>query len=52
MSLDALAVALRSFAADFDDLVSRTAPLAVLIVLVFGVTIVVKCIKERNACNK
>jgi hypothetical protein len=50
--LDALAAALRSFAADLDDLVSRTAPLAALVVLVLGVTMVVTCIKERNACNK
>jgi hypothetical protein len=51
-TLDALAAALRSFAADLDDLVSRTAPLAALVVLVLGVTMVVTCIKERNACNK
>jgi hypothetical protein len=51
-TLDALAAAIRSFTADFDDLLSRTSPLTVVVVLVRGVAMVVKCIKERNACNK
>jgi hypothetical protein len=51
-TLNALAANLRSCAADFNGLVSRAAPLAVLGVLVLGVTMLVKRIKERNACNK
>jgi hypothetical protein len=51
-TLDALAAALRGFAANFDDLVSRTTPLEVLVVLVFAVAMVAKCIQESNAYSK